>query len=240
MAQVEQATSKKGKKYLVSGITTFEDVQATNISADNITSGTMSADKIKGGTLTLGGLNNVNGTLEVLNASGQVMGTISGSAMSIKSYDTANPTFRLYNEAEDEYAFMTNKFLTLKDNGAETEIKSMGDGTNAISNIFSRANSSYIQLESHSVVSEDMQYSMLYLYGHKNDNNYSYININASKSGGFIQITEKTAGTTKQLYLSPTEITIAGGTGVTTTCTVKQSGVDKTMTIKNGIITSIA
>lgn len=52
MEQVEQATSKKGKKYLINNITTLEDVQAINISADNITSGTMSADRISGGTIS--------------------------------------------------------------------------------------------------------------------------------------------------------------------------------------------
>lgn len=42
--------------------------------ADFITAGTMSANRIHGGTLVLGGQNNGNGTLQVLDASGNIIG----------------------------------------------------------------------------------------------------------------------------------------------------------------------
>ena len=46
------------------------------VDATYILTGYLEATRIKGGTLTLGGLNNVNGTMEVLDASGNVVGTI--------------------------------------------------------------------------------------------------------------------------------------------------------------------
>ena len=45
------------------------------INASYIASGTLSANYIKGGKLTLGGSNNTNGTLQILNSSGNVIGT---------------------------------------------------------------------------------------------------------------------------------------------------------------------
>lgn len=45
------------------------------LNASYIQTGTLVADFIKGGTLTLGGLNNTNGVLQVLDASGNVIGT---------------------------------------------------------------------------------------------------------------------------------------------------------------------
>lgn len=45
------------------------------LNASYIASGTLSANYIKGGKLTLGGSNNTNGTLQILNSSGNVIGT---------------------------------------------------------------------------------------------------------------------------------------------------------------------
>ena|GEM_PF-1000024 len=47
-----------------------------SFNADFITAGTMVADRIFGGVLTLGGANNGNGTLRVLDSSGNVLGTL--------------------------------------------------------------------------------------------------------------------------------------------------------------------
>lgn len=51
------------------------NVTITNLNASNITSGTLSASKISGGTLVLGGIDNINGTLQIKNSSGTVVGT---------------------------------------------------------------------------------------------------------------------------------------------------------------------
>lgn len=47
------------------------------IVADFIATGTMSAERINGGTLKLGGNNNTNGSIQVLDASGKELVTIS-------------------------------------------------------------------------------------------------------------------------------------------------------------------
>ena len=61
--------------------------------ADFITAGTMSANRIHGGTLVLGGQNNGNGTLQVLDASGNIIGKwdntgadISGDLTVVREY----------------------------------------------------------------------------------------------------------------------------------------------------------
>lgn len=53
-----------------------------SMSAARITSGTMSADRISGGTLTLGGNNNTNGTMQIKNGSGTVVGTFDKDGIS--------------------------------------------------------------------------------------------------------------------------------------------------------------
>lgn len=55
------------------------------LNASYIQTGTMVADFIKGGTLTLGGLNNANGVLQILNASGNVIGTWNKDGISVKN-----------------------------------------------------------------------------------------------------------------------------------------------------------
>ena len=55
------------------------------INASYINAGELVADIIKGGTLTLGGANNVNGTLEVLDASGNVVGSWSSAGITINN-----------------------------------------------------------------------------------------------------------------------------------------------------------
>lgn len=71
-----------------------------SINATMVTTGTMIADRIKGGTLTLGGLNNINGSLIMVDANGNQigswdntglhvsMGTIEG--VEIKTIDNGN------------------------------------------------------------------------------------------------------------------------------------------------------
>jgi hypothetical protein len=56
MAQVERATSDKGKKYLTSEVVQYDEINANvanlgYVKADNITTGTIKASKINGGTL---------------------------------------------------------------------------------------------------------------------------------------------------------------------------------------------
>lgn len=55
MAQLERATSKRGKRYLAGNVAKFDDITFNNIS---------------GGTATLGGANNGNGVVQVKNAAG--------------------------------------------------------------------------------------------------------------------------------------------------------------------------
>ena len=55
------------------------------INASYINAGELAADIIKGGTLTLGGANNVNGTLVVLDASGNVVGSWSSAGITINN-----------------------------------------------------------------------------------------------------------------------------------------------------------
>ena len=65
----------------------FNDVALTadgKINANMITIGAMVADRIMGGTLTLGGNNNTNGVLQVLDASGNVIGTWNKEGVNIE------------------------------------------------------------------------------------------------------------------------------------------------------------
>jgi hypothetical protein len=55
------------------------------INASYISTGELNAGIIKGGTLTLGGANNVNGTLRVLDASGNVVGSWSSAGITINN-----------------------------------------------------------------------------------------------------------------------------------------------------------
>lgn len=54
------------------------------IVADFITAGTMQANRIKGGTLTLGGASNGNGVLQILDASGNVIGIWNNGGITAK------------------------------------------------------------------------------------------------------------------------------------------------------------
>lgn len=56
-----------------------------NLVADFITTGTMSAARIKGGTLQLGGSNNINGILQILNASGTECGKWDANGINVKA-----------------------------------------------------------------------------------------------------------------------------------------------------------
>lgn len=59
--------------------------QDGQIVADFITTGTMLANIIKGGTLTLGGLNNSSGVMQVLNSSGDVIGSWDNTGVTLNS-----------------------------------------------------------------------------------------------------------------------------------------------------------
>lgn len=62
------------------------------VDATYILTGYLEATRIRGGTLTLGGLNNVNGTMEVLDASGNVVGTVTKNGF--YAADTVNGAVR--------------------------------------------------------------------------------------------------------------------------------------------------
>ena len=64
------------------------------IVADFITTGKLNADRIYGGTLTLGGNGNVNGKLEILDASGNIIGEWNSTVFNVNT-SGANGTLRL-------------------------------------------------------------------------------------------------------------------------------------------------
>lgn len=61
--------------------------QDGTIVADFIKAGTMEANRIKGGTLTLGGKDNGNGVLQVLDAKGNVVATLSNDGLLLRNGD---------------------------------------------------------------------------------------------------------------------------------------------------------
>ena len=65
------------------------------LNASYIQTGTMVADFIKGGTLTLGGNNNVNGVMQVLDASGNVIGTWNKDGITLNKGTIAGPSLTL-------------------------------------------------------------------------------------------------------------------------------------------------
>lgn len=71
-------------------------INVINLSAASINTGTMLADRIRGGLLQIGGLNNENGTLQVLDASGNVIGTWNNDGLTatgdIEMLTTLNPS----------------------------------------------------------------------------------------------------------------------------------------------------
>lgn len=70
---------------ITGGTLNADVVYGGNISASQITSGTLSAGIIKGGTLTLGGPNNGNGTIKILDASGNEIGSWTNAGITITS-----------------------------------------------------------------------------------------------------------------------------------------------------------
>ncbi len=58
------------------GESILRKIYAEGIDADYITAGHITADRIRGGTMTLGGLNNEKGALYILDAKGNVVGTL--------------------------------------------------------------------------------------------------------------------------------------------------------------------
>ena len=65
------------------------------LNASYIQTGTMVADFIKGGILTLGGNNNVNGVMQVLDASGNVIGTWNNDGIMLNKGTIAGPSVTL-------------------------------------------------------------------------------------------------------------------------------------------------
>ena len=70
---------------IAAGAITAAKIAAGAITADMITAGVMSANRIQGGTLALGGANNANGVLNILDASGNVIGIWNKDGISILS-----------------------------------------------------------------------------------------------------------------------------------------------------------
>lgn len=75
-ADVIKANSIGGAK-IQNGTITAEKIKTGAITADMIKSGTMTAERINGGTLKLGGNNNTNGSIQVVDANGKYLVTIS-------------------------------------------------------------------------------------------------------------------------------------------------------------------
>lgn len=77
-----------GKTYnagmTVDGDTIVRILTAVGVNADWIKAGSMSADRISGGTLILGGLNNIKGSLEVLNEDGEGEGVWDNAGIYVK------------------------------------------------------------------------------------------------------------------------------------------------------------
>ena len=86
-----------------------------SIVADFITAGTMTANRIKGGMLSLGGLNNINGSIEILDANGKTIGTldqkglttsianITGGFININTNSNSLPAMRVLWNANHKY-----------------------------------------------------------------------------------------------------------------------------------------
>lgn len=75
MAQLERATSRRGKKYTASGIAKFDEIEADFVKTTTLESDYLKADEItfsniSGGTATFGGTDNGDGVVEVKNAAG--------------------------------------------------------------------------------------------------------------------------------------------------------------------------
>ena len=60
-------------------------IQAGQINADLITAGHLAANRIQGGTLTLGGLDNASGTMQVLDASGNQAALLNNGGMTVNN-----------------------------------------------------------------------------------------------------------------------------------------------------------
>lgn len=92
------------------------------VDATYILTGYLEATRIKGGTLTLGGLNNVNGTMEVLDASGNVVGTVTKNGF--YAADTVNGAVRSATLADGMVSFKydgqnTGRLLSGSTSGAD-------------------------------------------------------------------------------------------------------------------------
>lgn len=102
----------------------FDDVAITQdgrINASMITTGFLLANYIRGGTLTLGGIGNAYGLLQVLNASGEVIGEWNRNGLSIKEGEIEIPS---------EYGDTLINYFGLKSTGFD----SSGDRAATINN----------------------------------------------------------------------------------------------------------
>lgn len=83
--QIDQTTTVIDGGHITTGTIDASVVTVSNLNASNITSGTLSASKINGGTLTLGGQNNTNGSISMLDASGNSIGSWNNSGITATS-----------------------------------------------------------------------------------------------------------------------------------------------------------
>lgn len=101
------------------------------INASYINSGTMVADFIKGGYLTMGGSNNVNGSIKILDASGNTIGTWDKDGIKLYKGTIDGPSITLggNNNADG--------VLTIKDSSGQTIGTWNNNGINATKGTFS-------------------------------------------------------------------------------------------------------
>ena len=86
------------------------------INASYINAGYLNADHIRGGTLTLGGQNNQNGVMQVLDASGNVVGTINNDGV-----DITDGSVIAYSSDRQERALFTNGQIVMQYLGQGTQ-----------------------------------------------------------------------------------------------------------------------
>ena len=110
-----------------------------SIVADFITAGTMTANRIKGGMLSLGGLNNINGSIEILDANGKTIGNldqkglttsianITGGFININTTGTAMPALRVTWDSDYKYKTeLSPAYLTAAVRNYNNDIQSLG------------------------------------------------------------------------------------------------------------------
>ena len=93
--------------------------------ANWITAGELSANRIKGGTLTLGGPNNGNGSMEVLDSNGRVIGVWNNNSLITKvtsRYNSSYPYYTVANQLKRQSFYIDIGYITTKPRYYETAI----------------------------------------------------------------------------------------------------------------------